>query len=151
MYFYRYRGLGVAPVVGYGIKIGATAAAKKIFGGFGPSAGFQARQAASDQFFATRNSIIKIESQMTPQQYAEWKALPHQKADYNLRRENETERRALYAFLEKLQTPQAWAKPAVPGVVTPGLPGVPVAKAGILESPVLLIAIAGLAAFLFLT
>lgn len=152
MYFYRNRrGLGVAPVVGYGIKVGATAAAKKIFGGFGPSAAFQSREAQSDKFFATRNAVIKLEGQMTPQQYAEWKSLPHHKADYNLRRENAAERSALYAFVEKLQKPEVWAKPAIPGVVTPTVPGVPVAKAGIMESPVLLIAIAGLAAFLFLT
>ena len=151
MYFYRYRGLGVAPVVGYGIKVGATAAAKKIFGGFGPSAAFQSRQEQSDKFFATRNAVSKIESQMSPQQYAEWKSLSLHKANYNLRRETDQERRELYAFVEKLQKPEAWAKPAIPGVVTPAVPGVPVAKAGILESPVLLIAIAGLAAFLFLT
>lgn len=153
MYFYRNRrSLGVAPVVGYAIKVGATSLAKKIFN-FGPSSGFQSRQAASDQFFATRNAIIKLEPQMTPQQFAEWKALPHQTADYNLRRENDAERNALYAFLEKLQTPEAWAKPAV----TPAAPGASPVTAGalptggVLESPMLLIAIAGLAAFLFLT
>jgi len=151
MYFYRYRGLGVAPVVGYGVKIGATAAAKRIFGGFGPSAAFESRQAQSDKFFATRNAVFKIESQMSPEQYAEWKLLSLHKADYNLRRENAQERSELYAFVGKLQKPEAWAVPGVPGVVTPGvvtaaaIPGV-----GLLKSPVILIAIAGLVALVFL-
>ena len=88
---------------------------------------------------------------MTPQQYREWKSLPHQTADYNLRRENERERAALYAFVEKLKNPQAWAAPAIPGMPAPIVPGAPVAKAGVMGSPFVLVAIAGLAAFLFLT
>jgi hypothetical protein len=70
---------------------------------FGPSEEFQKAQALSDDFFALRDHIFGLVPYMTPQQRAEWESLPHMKVDYNSRRENEYERKALSDFVAKLE------------------------------------------------
>lgn len=99
--------VGIVPIVA---AAGIASKVTKLIGGLfsGQSAGFQQRQAASNQFFDTRNAVIAIEKDMSPEQYAEWRSLSFHQTNYNTRRENETERNELYAFVKKLADPNAW-------------------------------------------
>lgn len=117
--------IGLVPVVA---AAGIASKVTKLVGGLfsGQSAGFQQRQAASNQFFDTRNAIFAIEKDMSPQQLAEWKIVLSHFGNFSQRRENQAERDELYAFVKKLADPNAW--PASGTVVSQG--GTAVSQAG---------------------
>jgi hypothetical protein len=90
----------------------ATIAGKvtKLVGGLfkGQSAAFQQREAINAQFFALRQAIDALRSEMSQEQLAERLNLPDQRADYGTRKANQAEIDALNAFAKKLADPNAW-------------------------------------------